>query len=70
MPMKRTRYLIIHTVQTAIYMLLTMIMTIIKPQNETDKVFMVFYGFLVVATLICIFILAVSMLWSGSDDEE
>ena len=69
MPMKRTKYIIIHSIQTAIYMLLTMIMTIIKPQNETDKVFMVFYGFLVVVTLICIFILAVSMLWSGSDEE-
>ena len=70
MPMKRTKYIIIHSIQTAIYLLLTILMTIIKPQNKTDNVFMAFYGFLVVVSLVCIFVLIMSIFWSGSDDEE
>ena len=68
--MKRTKHIIIHSIQTAIYLLLTILMTIIKPQNETDNVFMAFYGFLVVVSLVCIFVLIISIFWSGSDDEE
>lgn len=70
MPMKRTRYIIIHAIQTAIYLLLTIVMRCIKDKNADDKVFMAGYGFLIIATTICIFILVISLCVRGDDDEE
>ena len=70
MPMKRTRYIIIHAIQTAIYLLLAIAMSFIKDKNSEDKVFMAGYGFLIIATTICIFILVISLCVRGDDDEE
>ena len=70
MPMKRTKYIIMHAIQTAIYLLLTIVMRCIKDKNADDKVFMAGYGFLIIATTICIFILVISLCVSGDDDEE
>ena len=70
MPMKRTKYIIIHAIQTAIYLLLTIVMRCIKDKNADDKVFMAGYGFLIIATTICIFILVMSLCVRGDDDEE
>lgn len=70
MPMKRTNYIIIHAIQTAIYLLLTIVMRCIKDKNVDDKVFMAGYGFLIIATTICIFILVISLCVRGDDDEE
>ena len=70
MPMKRTNYIIIHAIQTAIYLLLTIVMRCIKDKNADDKVFMAGYGFLIIATTICIFILVISLCVRGDHDEE
>ena len=70
MPMKRTKYIIMHAIQTAIYLLLTIVMRCIKDKNADDKVFMAGYGFLIIATTICIFILVISLCVRGDDDEE
>lgn len=68
MLMKRINYLVVHTIQTIIYILLAIIMTIIKPANEHDKIFMAFYGFLVVISIVCILVLITVMFWSKSDE--
>ena len=70
MPMKRTRYIIIHAIQTAIYLLLAIAMSFIKDKNSDDKMFMAFYGFLIVAVIVCGVILAVVLCIRGDDDEE
>ena len=70
MPMKRTNYIIIHAIQTAIYLVLTIAMSFIKDKNSDDKMFMAVYGFLIIATTICIFILVISLCVRGDDDEE
>lgn len=70
MPMKRTRYIIIHAIQTAIYLLLAIAMSFIKDKNSDDKMFMAFYGFLIVAVIVCGVILAVALCIRGDDDEE
>lgn len=70
MPMKRTKYLIIHAIQTAIYLLLAIAMSFIKDKNSNDKMFMAFYGFLIVAVIVCGVILAVALCIRGDDDEE
>lgn len=70
MLMKRTNYIIIHAIQTAIYLVLTIVMHCIKDKNADDKVFMAGYGFLIIATTICVFILAIALCTRGDDDEE
>lgn len=70
MPMKHTKYIIIHAIQTAIYLLLAIAMSFIKDKNSDDKVFMAFYGFLIVAVIVCGVILAVALCIRGDDDEE
>lgn len=70
MPMKRTNYIIIHAIQTAIYLVLTIVMHCIKDKNSEDKIFMAGYGFLIIATTICVFILAIALCTRGDDDEE
>lgn len=70
MPMKRTKYLIIHAIQTGIYSVLLILMSCIKDQNSDNKVFMTFYGFLVVAVMVCVFVAIVAMCIRGDDDEE
>ena len=70
MPMKRTKYIIIHAIQTAIYLVLTIVMRCIKDKNSEDKVFMGFYGFLIIAVTVCVFILLIALCTRGDDDEE
>lgn len=70
MPMKRTKYLIIHAIQTGIYSILLILMSCIKDKNSDDKVFMAFYGFLVVTVMVCVFVAIVAMCIRGDDDEE
>ena len=70
MLMKRTNYIIIHAIQTAIYLVLTIAMSFIKDKNSDDKMFMAVYGFLIIATTICVFILAIALCTRGDDDEE
>lgn len=70
MPMKRTNYIIIHAIQTAIYLLLAIVMSFIKDKNSDDRVFMTFYGFLIIAVIVCGVILAVALCIRGDDDEE
>ena len=70
MPMKRTKYLIIHAIQTGIYSVLLILMSCIKDENSDDKVFMAFYGFLIVAVMVCVFVAIVAMCIRGDDDEE
>ena len=70
MPMKRTNYIIIHAIQTAIYLVLTIVMHCIKDKNSEDKIFMAGYGFLIIATTICVFILLIALCTGGDDDEE
>ena len=70
MPMKRTKYLIIHAIQTGIYSILLILMSCIKDENSDDKVFMAFYGFLVVAVMVCVFVAIIAMCIRGDDDEE
>lgn len=70
MPMKRTNYIIIHAIQTAIYLVLTIAMSFIKDKNSDDKMFMAVYGFLIIATTLCVFILAIALCIRGDDDEE
>ena len=70
MPMKRTNYIIIHAIQTAIYLVLTIAMSLIKDKNSDDKMFMAVYGFLIIATTLCVFILAIALCTRGDDDEE
>ena len=70
MPMKRTNYIIIHAIQTAIYLVLTIAMSFIKDKNSEDKMFMAVYGFLIIATTLCVFILAIALCTRGDDDEE
>ena len=70
MPMKRTKYLIIHAIQTGIYSVLLILMSCIKDQNSDNKVFMTFYGFLVVAVMVCVFVAIVAMCIRGDDDEK
>lgn len=70
MPMKRTNYIIIHAIQTAIYLVLTIAMSFIKDKNSDDKMFMAVYGFLIIATTLCVFILAIALCTRGDDDEE
>ena len=68
--MKRTNYIIIHAIQTAIYLVLTIAMSFIKDKNSEDKMFMAVYGFLIIATTLCVFILAIALCIRGDDDEE
>ena len=68
--MKRTNYIIIHAIQTAIYLVLTIAMSFIKDKNSDDKMFMAVYGFLIIATTLCVFILAIALCTRGDDDEE
>ena len=68
--MKRTKYLIIHAIQTGIYSILLILMSCIKDKNSDDKVFMAFYGFLVIAVMVCIFVAIVAMCIRGDNDEE
>ena len=68
--MKRTNYIIIHAIQTAIYLVLTIAMSLIKDKNSDDKMFMAVYGFLIIATTLCVFILAIALCTRGDDDEE
>lgn len=68
MPMKRINYLVVHAIQTIIYILLAIIMTIIKPANEHDKIFIAFYGFLVVISIVCIIVLIIVIFWSNRDE--
>ena len=68
--MKRTNYIIIHAIQTAIYLVLTIVMHCIKDKNSEDKIFMAGYGFLIIATTICVFILLIALCTGGDDDEE
>lgn len=70
MLMKRTNYIIIHAIQTAIYLLLVIAMSFIKDKNSEDKIFMAGYGFLIIATTICVFILLIALCTRGDDDEE
>ena len=70
MPMKRTKYIIIHAIQTAIYLVLTIVMRCIKDKNSEDKIFMGFYGFLIIAVMVCVFILLIALCTRGDDDEE
>ena len=70
MPMKRTKYLIIHAIQTGIYSVLLILMSCIKDKNNDDKVFMAFYGFLIVAVMVCVFIAIVAACIRGDDDEK
>ena len=70
MPMKRTNYIIIHAIQTAIYLLLAIAMSFIKDKNSEDKIFMGFYGFLIIAVIVCVFILLIALYTRGDDDEE
>ena len=70
MLMKRTNYIIIHAIQTAIYLVLTIAMSFIKDKNSDDKMFMAVYGFLIIATTLCVFILAIALCTRGDDDEE
>lgn len=70
MHMKRTKYFIIHAIQTGIYSILLILMTCIKDKNSNDKVFMAFYGFLIVAVMVCVFVAIVAMCIRGDDDEE
>lgn len=70
MPMKRTNYIIIHAIQTAIYLVLTIAMSFIKDKNSDDKMFMAVYGFLIIATTLCVFILLIALCTRGDDDEE
>jgi uncharacterized membrane protein YhaH (DUF805 family) len=69
MPMKRTKYLIIHAIQTGIYSILLILMSCIKDKNSDDKVFMAFYGFLIVTVMVCVFVAIVAMCIRGDDDE-
>ena len=68
--MKRTKYLIIHAIQTGIYSVLLILMSCIKDKNNDDKVFMAFYGFLIVAVMVCVFIAIVAACIRGDDDEK
>lgn len=70
MPMKHTKYWIIHAIQTGIYTVLLILMSCIKDKNSDDKVFMAFYGFLVVTVMICVFIAIVAACIRGNNDEE
>jgi uncharacterized membrane protein YhaH (DUF805 family) len=70
MPMKRTKYLIIHAIQTGIYSVLLILMSCIKDKNSDDKLFMAFYGFLTVAVMVCILIAIIAMCIRGDDDEK
>ena len=70
MLMKRTNYIIIHAIQTAIYLVLTIAMSFIKDKNSDDKMFMAVYGFLIIATTLCVFILLIALCTRGDDDEE
>lgn len=70
MPMKRTKYWIIHAIQTGIYTLLLILMSCIKDKNSDDKLFMAFYGFLTVTVMVCVFIAIIAMCVRGDDDEE
>ena len=70
MPMKRTNYIIIHAIQTAIYLVLAIAMSFIKDKNSDDKMFMAVYGFLIIATTLCVFILLIALYIRGDDDEE
>ena len=70
MPMKRTNYIIIHAIQTVIYLLLAIAMSFIKDKNSEDKIFMGFYGFLIIAVIVCVFILLTALYIKGDDDEE
>lgn len=70
MPMKRTNYIIIHAIQTAIYLLLVIAMSFIKDKNSEDKVFMGVYGFLIIAVTVCVFILLIALCTRGDDDDE
>lgn len=69
MPMKHTRYWIIHAIQTGIYTLLLILMSYIKDKNSNDKLFMAFYGFLVVAVMVCVFIAIIAACIRGDDEE-
>lgn len=70
MLMKRTKYLIIHAIQTGIYSVLLILMSCIKNKNNDDKVFMAFYGFLTVVVMICVLVAIIAMCARGDDDEE
>jgi hypothetical protein len=45
-------------------------MSCIKDKNSDDKMFMAFYGFLVVAVMVCVFVAIVAMCIRGDGDEE
>ena len=68
--MRRTRYIIIHAIQTAIYLVLAIAMSFIKDKNSDDKMFMAVYGFLIIATILCVFILLTALYIRGDDDDE
>lgn len=70
MPMKHTKYLIIHAIQTGIYTILLILMSCIKEENSNDKVFMAFYEFLVVAVMVCVLIAIIAICIRGDDNEE
>ena len=70
MPMKHTKYWIIHAIQTGIYTLLLILMSCIKGKNSDDKLFMAFYGFLIVAVMVCVFVAIIAACIRGDDDEE
>lgn len=70
MLMKRTKYIIIHAIQTVIYLLLAIALSFIKDKNSDNKMFMAFYGFLIVAVLVCGVMLAAALYIRGDDDEE
>ena len=70
MPMKHTKYWIIHAIQTGIYTILLILMSCIKEENSNDKVFMAFYEFLVVAVMVCVLIAIIAICIRGDDNEE
>lgn len=70
MPMRHTKYWIIHAIQTGIYTLLLILMSCIKDKNSDDKLFMAFYGFLIVTVMVCVFVAIIAACIRGDDDEE
>ena len=68
--MRRTRYLMLHGIQTIIYIILAILMTAIRDKNIEDPLFAVFHGFSVVMALICVIIWIVILLVNRGDNDE
>lgn len=70
MLMKHINYLIIHGIQTIIYIVLSILMGIIRDKNINDKLFNAFFGFCVVASIICVIIWITVLIidWSNRDE--